>query len=82
MFFDCLRGCQREAHTALRDEEESGRGSGDGFHVFLIVAAVVVHQQVVEDAHNAHGEQEEEDTLSKHVAWGAASPREKILVRP
>uniref|UniRef100_G3QBA0 Uncharacterized protein n=1 Tax=Gasterosteus aculeatus TaxID=69293 RepID=G3QBA0_GASAC len=25
LFFDFLRGCQREAHTALRDEEESGR---------------------------------------------------------
>lgn len=57
--------------VTLGDEEESRRSIGDGLHVFLIVAAVVARQQVVEDPHDAHQEQEEEDALSKQVARSA-----------
>lgn len=56
-----------------RDEEESGCGAGDGFHVVFVVVSVVSDQQVVEDAHNAHEEQEEEDALPKQVARSAAN---------
>lgn len=58
--------------THLRDEEQSRCSAGDGFDVFFIVAAVVANQQIVEDAHNAHQEQEEEDSFSKQVAGSAA----------
>lgn len=61
-----------EAHAGLREEEESRRSVGDGFHVVLIVTAKEARQQVVEDAHSAHEGQEEEDAFSKQVAWGAA----------
>lgn len=57
----------------LRDEEESRCSAGDGFHVVFVVAAVVGDQQVVEDAHEAHEEQEAEDALSKQVAGSAAN---------
>lgn len=67
-------------YTALRNEEKSRCSAGDGFHVFLIVAAVEAHQQVVEDSHNAHQEQEAEDAFSKQVAWGATKKCEKIYI--
>lgn len=57
--------------SGLRDEQQSRCGAGDGFHVFFVVAAIEAHQQVVEDAHDAHEDQEEDDALSKHVARGA-----------
>lgn len=64
-------------HTGLREEEKSRGSAGDGFYVTFIVAAIVAHQQVVEDAHNAHQEQKEQDAFSKHVAFGAAKKFEK-----
>lgn len=57
----------------LRDEEESGCGAGDGFHVVFVVTTIVADQQVVEDAHDAHEEQETEDALPKQVAGSAAN---------
>lgn len=66
-----LRGQLNTPRTAscgpaeLGDEEQSRRGAGDGFHVLLVVAAEVTQQQIVEDAHNAHQQQEAEDPLSK-----------------
>lgn len=68
----CLYCCYYVRHTGLREEEKSRCGAGNGFYVFLIVTAIVARQQVVEDAHSAHEGQEEEDTLSKQVARGAA----------
>lgn len=56
-----------------RNEEESGCGAGDGFHILLVVIAVVSDQQVVEDAHDTHEEQEAEDALPKQVARSAAN---------
>lgn len=56
----------------LRDKEKSGRCAGDGFHVVFVVVAVVANQQVVEDPHDAHEGQEEEDALPKQVARSAA----------
>lgn len=67
--------------TSLREEEKSRCSAGDGFYVFLIVAAIVARQQVVEDAHNTHQEQEEEDAFSKQVAGGATNEFEKPLVK-
>lgn len=58
-------------HTGLRNEEKSRCSAGDGFYIFFIVAAKVARQQVVEDAHNAHQEQEADDAFSKQVAWSA-----------
>lgn len=66
---------------SLRDEEKSRRSVGDGLHVFLIVAAVVAHQQEVGDSHDAHQEQEGDDTFSKQVAR-RATEREKKWNRP
>lgn len=63
--------CCYVRHTVLRQEEKSRCSVSDGFNVFLIVAAIVAHQQVVKDAHGAHQRQEEEDTFSEQVAWGA-----------
>lgn len=57
--------------TGLGNEEQSWRGAGDGFHVLLVVAAEVTQQQVVEDAHNTHQQQEAEDALPKQIARGA-----------
>lgn len=68
----CWYCCYYVRHTGLRDEEKSRCSVGDGFYIFLIVAAIVARQQVVEDAHSAHEGQEEEDTFSKQVARGAA----------
>lgn len=56
-----------------RDEQESRCGAGDGFHVVFVVIAIVSDQQVVEDAHDAHEEQEAEDALPKQVARSAAN---------
>ena len=58
-------------YTELRDEEKSRCSVGEEIYVFFIVAAKVTRQQVVEDAHNAHQEQEAEDTFSKQVTWSA-----------
>lgn len=58
-------------HTGLREEEKSRCSTSDGLYIFFVVAAVVAQQQVVEDAHDAHQEQEEDDAFSKQVAWGA-----------
>lgn len=69
--------CHYGTHTGLGDEQKSRCSAGDGFYVFFIVAAIVVRQQVVERAHNAHQEQEEEDTFSKQVARGATKTFEK-----
>lgn len=55
----------------LRNEEQSRRSAGDGFHVLLVVAAEVTKQQVVEDAHNTHQQQETEDPFSKQITRGA-----------
>lgn len=56
-----------------RDEEEGGCGAGDGFHIVFVVIAVVSDQQVVEDAHDTHEEQEAEDALPKQVSRSAAN---------
>lgn len=53
------------AAAGLGNEEQSRRGAGDGFHVLLVVAAEVTQQQVVEDAHDAHQQQEAEDPFAK-----------------
>lgn len=58
-------------YSALRDEKESGCGPGDGFNILLVVTAIVTPQQEVEDAHDAHQEQEGDDTFAKQVAGGA-----------
>ncbi len=71
--------CHNVTHIGLRDEEESGCGASDGFYVFLVVAAEVTCQQVVEDAHDAHQEEEEDDSFSKQEAWGAVIYFEKIV---
>lgn len=63
---------------SLRDEEKSRRSVGDGLHVFLIVAAVVAHQQEVGDSHDAHQEQEGDDTFSKQVARRATEREKKM----
>lgn len=67
----CVVGGVVVTQTGLRDEEESRWSAGDRLHVFLIVAAIVTRQQEVEDAHDAHQEQEEDDAFSKQVAGGA-----------
>lgn len=58
--------------AGLGNEEQSRCGAGDGFHVLLVVAAEVTQQQIVEDAHNAHQQQEAEDPFPKQIARGAA----------
>lgn len=59
-------------HGELREEQESGCSAGDGLYVFFVVAAVVARQHEVEDAHDAHQEQEADDAFSEQVAWRAA----------
>lgn len=51
--------------AGLGNEEQSRRGAGDGFHVLLVVVAQVAQEQIVEDAHNAHQQQEADDSFSK-----------------
>lgn len=70
--WDCLLSDTLFACVS-RDEEESGCGAGDGFHVVFVVISVVSDQQVVEDAHDAHEEQEGENALPKQVAGSAAN---------
>lgn len=60
------------APAGLGNEEQSGRGAGEGFHVLLVVAAQVTQQQVVEDAHHTHQQQESQDAFSKQITRGAA----------
>lgn len=69
---DKCGGSVAVTQTGLREEEESRCSAGDGLHVFFIIAAIVTRQQVVEDAHDAHQEQEGDDAFSKQVAGGAA----------
>lgn len=66
------------SHTELRDEEKSRCSIGDDFCVFFIIASKVTNQQVVEDAHKAHQEQEAEDALSKQVAWSATKTFKRV----
>lgn len=51
--------------AGLRNEEQSRRGASDGFHVLLVVVAQITQQQIVEDAHDAHQQQEAEDPFPK-----------------
>lgn len=69
--------CHYVAQTDLRDEEKSRCSTRDGFHVVFVLVAVVTNQQIVENAHHAHQEQEEEDSFSKHVPWGATKKNSK-----
>lgn len=69
--------CHYVAQTDLRDEEKSRCSTRDGFHVVFVLVAVVTNQQIVEDAHHARQEQEEEDSFSKHVPWGATKKNSK-----
>lgn len=58
-------------HAELWEEQESRCSICDGFYVFLVVAAIIAPQQVVEDTHNAHQGQEEDDAFSKQVSRSA-----------
>lgn len=51
--------------AGLGNEEQSRRGASDGFHLLLVVVAQITQQQVVEDAHDAHQQQEAEDPFPK-----------------
>lgn len=57
--------------AALWEEEKRRCSVGDSLHRLFVVAAEKACQQVVEDTDQAHQQQEEQDTLSKQVAWSA-----------
>lgn len=60
----------------LRDEQQGRGGAGEHLHLLLVAAAHKADQQVVEDAHDAHQDQEEDDSLSKEEAWCAGGAGE------
>lgn len=65
-------GREERENPEVSGEEQEGRGGvGDQVHVLLVVAAEETLGQVVQDAHDAHQEEERDDSLPKQEAWSA-----------